>query len=177
MNTSPPNEVPVPRLQQLMENIWFLLFIGFMAPTISYTTWSVIDLAHLPNFGDEPAHAAHAIAGTSATAGTANTSAATSPEGVQVAMKSMAYHPGTLEIAAGETVTWRNDDMIPHAVASGTPDTPDAERAFTGSGDFAPGESFSMTFEEPGTHPVYCSTPGHYAAGMTMTIVVKEASP
>lgn len=43
-------EQPVPLLQQLFENIWFLLILGIGVPTLLYTTWGIIDLVILPQF-------------------------------------------------------------------------------------------------------------------------------
>jgi plastocyanin len=168
-------EPPIPRLQRLLESIPVLLIVGLVMPTLLYTVWSVGELMLLPRF--DAATVGSAVAGhghglpavaTGVTAGTA-----VAADAVRVSMRSMAYAPRELEVAVGTTVTWTNDDPIDHAVAHGTPDTPASERLFA-SGDFAGGSSFSHTFTEPGTYPVYCSTIGHYQAGMTMTVVVKE---
>lgn len=178
--SSPPTarDAEVPRLQRLMENIWFLLAIGVVLPTLSYTVWSIVELVELPTFEMAQVHdVAHdgsdaALADAAAEAETA----AAAPSGPVVRMRNMAYEPKELTIEAGTTVTWVNDDAFAHAVAHGTPDTPESERLFEGSGDFGSGESFAVTFDEPGTYEIYCSTPGHYQAGMTMTIVVQEPS-
>jgi plastocyanin len=168
---SPPHpEGHIPWIQRLFENIWFLLLLGVLVPTVFYTFWSIADLVILPQFGDgTSSHATHAQRATS-------TPAALEP-GVTVAMNNMAFIPRELEVSAGTTVTWVNEDVIYHAVAYGTPDTPASEALFEPSGDFPRGESFSYTFETPGTHQIYCSTVGHYQAGMVMTVHVKEASP
>ena len=89
----------------------------------------------------------------------------------------MVFSPRVLEIPVGTTVTWVNEDPFDHAVAYGTPDTPAADRLFEDSGDFGQGGTFSATFDQPGSHDIYCSTVGHYAAGMVMTVVVTEAAP
>jgi plastocyanin len=168
-------EPPIPRLQRLLESIPALLIVGLVMPTLLYTVWSVGELMLLPRF--DVATAGSAVAGHGraapalATGVTAGTAVAT--DAVRVSMRSLAYAPREVEITVGTTVTWTNDDPIDHAVAHGTPDTPAAERLFY-SGDFGGGNSFSYAFTAPGTYPVYCSTIGHYQAGMTMTIVVKE---
>lgn len=176
-----PRDPEVPWLQRSLENIWFLLFIGVVLPTLSYTVWSVVDLMELPTFALAEVHdvvghdgAASAATGPAAAAGAAG-DAVPAPTGPVVSMKNMAYHPATLTVDAGTTVTWVNDDAFAHAVAHGTPDIPDAERLFEGSGDFGPGESFQVTFDRPGSYQIYCSTPGHFLAGMTMTVIVREA--
>jgi plastocyanin len=162
-------------IQRWLENIPFLLVIGVVLPTIVYTGWSLAELRSLPQFGEAPlpAHAAHGAARAPAAV---PTEAAALPEGPRIAMIGMAFEPRTLQVEVGTTVTWVNESPFDHAVASGTPDTPAAERLFASSGDFPQGGTFSHTFDTPGTHEIYCSTIGHYAAGMTMTVTVTEAT-
>ena len=55
---SPPHDrQEIHWLQRLFENIWFLLIVGLLVPTVFYTFWSVLDLLILPRFGDDPPHA------------------------------------------------------------------------------------------------------------------------
>jgi plastocyanin len=157
--------------QRMLENIPFLIVIGVVLPTIVYTGWNLVELRALPQFGDTHAAAAH---GATRAPAAAEAAAAALPDGPRVAMIGMAFEPRTLEVAAGTTVTWVNESPFDHAVASGTPTTPATERLFEGSGDFPQGGTFSHTFDTPGTHDIYCSTTGHYAAGMTMTVTVTE---
>jgi plastocyanin len=171
-------EPPPPALQRWLESIPFLIVVGLVMPTLLYTVWSITELALLPRFSDTavhaaPTHGASAEAAAPAAATGVTTGTAVAADAVRVSMRQLAYVPKTLEIAAGTTVTWTNDDTFPHAVAHGTPDTPAGERLFA-SGDFPAGSSFSYTFATPGTYDVFCSTVGHYQAGMTMTVVVKE---
>lgn len=161
----------VPWFQRVLDNIPFLLVLGVGFPTILYTVWSVVELQHLPTFSEAPHGALHGVGLEGASA------AAVTGETVTVSMRQMRFFPDTLEIAAGTTVVWVNDDMIDHAVAYGSSDTPAEERLFESSGDFPRGESFAHTFETPGTHPIYCSTIGHEQAGMVMTVVVTEDGP
>ena len=168
---------PTHVFQRMLDSIPFLLLLGVGFPTLLYTVWSIVELQHLPSFDQAPHGALHgtALEGAATTAPPQPPAAA---EGaVTVSMRSMAFEPRTLEVPVGTTVTWVNDDLIDHAVAYGTPDTPAGERLFEDSGDFPRGESFSVTFETPGTHPIYCSTVGHYAAGMVMTVIVTEGAP
>ncbi len=194
MPTSSPDDRPregaVPAFQRMLESIPFLILIGLVMPTVVYTAWSVTEILMLPRFGDAALHG-QGTAGHAAPAGRVDQSEAapaTASEvvaggpvpgtvvasgAVRVSMRNMAFTLRTLEIEAGTTVTWTNDDPFPHAVAHGTPELPVEAKAFY-SGDFDGGWSFSYTFTEPGSYDVYCSTPGHYAAGMTMTVLVKE---
>jgi plastocyanin len=80
-----------------------------------------------------------------------------------VDIRDMAFGPGTLTIAVGDTVTWTNSDGMPHTATS-------EDDAFD-SGNLDEGQSFSFTFTEPGTYEYRCD----YHSDMTGTIVV-EAS-
>lgn len=169
----------LPWLQRMFENIWFLLLIGIILPTISYTAWSLVDLALLPRFDAATVAQAPAGHGPHAASGVASTPAAagdTVTVTVTVDMKDMAFQTELLTIEVGTNVAWVNQDLYPHSVAYGTPETPESKRLFASSGDFGTGDSFAYTFETPGVHEIYCATPGHYQAGMTMTVVVEEAS-
>jgi plastocyanin len=75
----------------------------------------------------------------------------TSPFAVKI--QTFQYSPGTLDVAAGSTVVWTNDDDIDHTVTSGMPDRAVAE--FDGSLDGA-GTTFSFTFHEVGFYPYFC---------------------
>lgn len=157
--------------QRLLDSIPFLVLLGVLFPTGLYTLWSVLELRGLPHFGDAPPGALH---GRLEPTAAVNAADAPREDGVVVAMRGMAFVPTVLEVGAGTTVTWVNEDPFDHAVAYGTPDTPAGERLFADSGDFPAGERFSYTFTEAGSHDIYCSTVGHYAAGMTMTVIVAE---
>jgi plastocyanin len=71
----------------------------------------------------------------------------------EVVMLDTAYNPETLTVDAGTTVTWVNEDDFEHTVTSGTRDSPTDLFDETVAAD----ESFSYTFEEPGTYSYYCS--------------------
>jgi plastocyanin len=175
-------EPPLHWFQRMLDSITFLVLLGVLFPTGLYTVWSVLELRELPHFSEAPAGALHASGAsghgaTSAARAPVSPSAAPAADGVRVAMRSMAFQTKVLEITAGTSVTWVNEDPFDHAVAYGRPDLPAEERLFEGSGDFGQGGTFTQRFDEPGEHPIYCSTPGHFAAGMTMTVVVAEAQP
>ena len=70
------------------------------------------------------------------------------------------FRSDTLEIAAGTTVTWTNEDTVPH--------TATADDGSFDSGSLGKGDSFSHTFDEPGTYPYFCA----FHTGMRGTIVV-----
>ena len=64
------------------------------------------------------------------------------------------YLPPSYSAMAGEPVTWTNNDSAFHTVTSGTPDAP--LDSFD-SGFMDPYESYTLSFEEPGTYEYYCT--------------------
>lgn len=79
------------------------------------------------------------------------------------------FYPEDLTVAAGTTVTWRNDDAVVHTVTSGSSNGTigEADGLFD-SGLFAGGETFAYTFTEPGTYEYFC-TPHPWMHG-TVTV-------
>ncbi len=64
------------------------------------------------------------------------------------------YVPSSLAVQSGDSVTWINDDSAFHSVTSGTYDTP---LELFDSGYMDPFETFSYTFDDPGTYEYYCT--------------------
>ena len=56
--------------------------------------------------------------------------------------------PAQLIITEGDTVTWRNDDNVPHTVTSGFPQQEEFIGQIFDSGIIASGQSFSHTFSD-----------------------------
>lgn len=57
-------------------------------------------------------------------AGCSGVSAAPTPRERVVTIEAFVYHPTALTVAVGDTVVWRNRDLVPHtATAKGTFDT------------------------------------------------------
>ena len=86
---------------------------------------------------------------------------ATSGDAVAVSIADFAFGD-PLEIAVGTTVTWTNEDSVPHTVTQ------------TGGAGFQSdkmetGDTFSFTFTEAGTFDYFCE----YHANMKSTITVK----
>jgi len=93
--------------------------------------------------------------------GTAEASGETAgSEQVAATIEGFAFNPGTIEIKAGTTVTWTNNDSAPHTVT--------ADDGSFQSGKMDQGATFSYTFTEPGTYTYHCE----YHANMTATVVV-----
>ena len=111
--------------------------------------------------------------------GSPSTESSGDANGTTVSLKSLMFTPGDLKIKAGTTVTWVNDEPITHTVTSGevtgldktsglrTGQKPDGlfDENLAGSGD-----SFSYTFDKPGTYSYYCDI--HF--GMNAEIVVTK---
>ena len=79
----------------------------------------------------------------------------------KVAIDNFSFTPPSLVVVAGSTVTWTNDDDIPHAV-----------RAVDGSfrsKALDTADSFSVTFNKPGVYRYFCSL----HPKMTGQVVVK----
>jgi len=80
---------------------------------------------------------------------------------VQINIFNYKFDPETATVPAGTTVTWTNKDEIPHTVAS-------SDKGFKGSSGLDTGDSYSYTFDKPGTYKYYCTLHPF----MTGTIVV-----
>ena len=80
--------------------------------------------------------------------------------GGQVRIFNLAYEPATLEVAVGTTVTWTNDDGVPHTATS-------ADGAFD-TNTIAAGTTGEVTFDTAGTFDYVCA----FHPGMVGTIVV-----
>ena len=88
--------------------------------------------------------------------GTSEPVAATEVEMV----KSYRFDPKVIEIEAGETVTWTNEDNFTHTVQVEGQDDHEVER----------GESVEITFEEPGTYAYVCTL---HSQDMEGTVIVE----
>ena len=82
----------------------------------------------------------------------------------QVKIDNFTFAPQHITVKAGTTVTWINDDDIPHTVASNT-------KLFK-SKALDTEDEFSFTFTTPGSYDYFCSLHPH----MTGAIVVEAAT-
>jgi plastocyanin len=80
------------------------------------------------------------------------------------AMRNLAYEPARIEINAGTTVVWRNNDQVEHTVTA-------SDRSWD-SGIIRPGATWERTFTRPGTYEFYC-TPHPFMKGV---VIVRPAS-
>jgi plastocyanin len=79
-----------------------------------------------------------------------------------VSIENFSFAPQTLEISAGTTVVWTNNDTTAH--------TATADDATWDTGNIDPGASASITFDTPGTYTYKCA----YHPSMTATIIVSK---
>ncbi|MBI4296249.1 MAG: cupredoxin domain-containing protein [Chloroflexi bacterium] len=70
------------------------------------------------------------------------------------------YSPAQRSLVAGATVTWTNVGQRPHTVTS---------TGLFDSGMLNPGQSFSFTFQSPGTYPYHCIFHDGQAGTITVT--------
>jgi plastocyanin len=75
-------------------------------------------------------------------------------------MQNFAYQMANIQVRAGTTVTWTNQDSAPHSVTF--------ENGMKDSGLLYQGQSFSYTFRTPGTYQYYCSVHPYMVATVTV---------
>ncbi len=93
----------------------------------------------------------------------AKESAAGGGEGAAKAeMRTMTFNPQRIEIGAGRTVTWTNNDQLVHTLT--------ADDGSWDSGPIEPGKSWSHTFAQPGEYAFHC-TPHPF---MRAVVVVRQ---
>jgi len=69
-----------------------------------------------------------------------------------VAIRDFGFHPDTLHVPTGATVTWINCETPPQEPHTTTSDT----TGIWSSTDLNPGDRFSHTFATPGSYPYHC---------------------
>jgi len=70
--------------------------------------------------------------------------------GAAIKIDNFSFGPATITIPAGSTVTWTNNDDVPHVVTS------DDNKMFK-SKALDTDDHFSFTFTKPGTYNYYCA--------------------
>jgi plastocyanin len=95
------------------------------------------------------------LAAAAAPFGTASAATAT------VKIANFTFEPETLTVPAGTTVTWVNDDDIPHVVAEN-------EGAFH-SKALDTGDSFAELISKPGTIEYFCALHPHMTGKIVVT--------
>lgn len=78
-----------------------------------------------------------------------------------VAIRDFAFHPDTLHVPVGATVTWVNCETPPQEPHTTTSDT----TGIWSSTDLSPGDRFSHTFPTQGTFPYHCIPHAEFMRG------------
>jgi plastocyanin len=82
-------------------------------------------------------------------------------DGTAVSIVDFAFMPSSLMIASGTTVTWTNTGNAPH--------TATADDGSFDSGQLTNGQTFSQTFNTPGTFTYHCSVHPFMTAMITVS--------
>ncbi len=83
---------------------------------------------------------------------------------VTVDMKDLRFQPQGIRVRPGTTVTWVNKDAIVHNVRQ-------VQSAFLSPNEMKSGDSFSFTFDKPGSYRYQCTF--HHPA-MNGVVIVEE---
>jgi amicyanin len=75
-------------------------------------------------------------------------------------MQNFAYQMANIQVRVGTTVTWTNQDNVPHSVTF--------KNGMKDSGLLSQGQSFSYTFNTPGTYQYYCTVHPYMVATVTV---------
>jgi len=100
---------------------------------------------------------------TTTNAAVATTTTAATPAGgaVAVSIEDFAFGPAGLTINVGDTVTWTNNE-------EGVPHTTTSDDGVWDSKNLSPGDTFSFTFDQPGTYTYHCSIHPSMTAAITV---------
>lgn len=80
-----------------------------------------------------------------------------------IAIQNYAFSPAAVTVPLGSTVTWVNQDAVPHTVTS------TSGPASFDSGQMTSGASYSATFKTAGTYKYYCADHPQMTATITVT--------
>jgi plastocyanin len=89
--------------------------------------------------------------------------------GAEVGMQNVQFDPADVTIKAGETVTWTNNEGVPHDVEK--TGGPGPSFSSGPEGGMMEGDTFAQTFDQPGTYEYVCRV---HAPGMAGTVEVTE---
>ena len=88
--------------------------------------------------------------------------------GASVGMKDIQFDPKELTVKAGETITFTNDESVPHDVHKES--GPGGDFSSGPDGGMQQGDTFKLKLDKPGTYKYVCHV---HAPGMAGTITVK----
>jgi plastocyanin len=88
--------------------------------------------------------------------------------GAQVGMANVQFDPKDLTVKAGETITFTNDESVPHDVHKTSGPGEDFSSGDTGG--MQEGDTFELKLDQPGKYDYVCKV---HAPGMAGSITVK----
>ena len=88
--------------------------------------------------------------------------------GTSVSMESIQFNPNDLTVKAGQTITFTNDEAVPHDVHKQS--GPGGDFASGPDGGMEQGDTVKLKLAKPGTYKYVCHV---HAPGMAGTITVK----
>ncbi len=86
------------------------------------------------------------------------------PTSSSIEIKNFSFSPTSATVKAGTTVTWTNNDAVPHTITS------DPDGSLFKSSTLNPGETFQFTFSTAGSFAYHCSI----HTSMQGTVVVTQ---
>lgn len=88
--------------------------------------------------------------------------------GAAVSMQNIQFQPGDISVSAGDTITFTNDEAVPHDVKKTAGPGKDFESG--PEGGMQEGDTYELTLNQPGKYEYVCRV---HAPGMAGTIAVK----
>ena len=88
--------------------------------------------------------------------------------GVEVSMQNIQFDPSDITVKAGETITFTNDESVPHDVHKQS--GPGGDFSSGPDGGMQQGDTFELKLDQPGKYDFVCHV---HAPGMAGTITVK----
>ena len=88
--------------------------------------------------------------------------------GAQVGMQNIQFDPKDITVKPGETITFTNDEAVPHDVHKTSGPGDDFSSGDTGG--MQEGDTFKLTLDDPGKYEYVCNV---HAPGMAGSITVK----
>lgn len=95
-----------------------------------------------------PHHTATAMLIAVAVAASASCARRAAPSAHVVLMQNMGFQPAELTVNRGDTIVWKNEDIVPHSATAR--DTSWDSKAIDA------GSSWRLVVEKPGRHEYYC---------------------
>ncbi|MDP3646283.1 MAG: cupredoxin domain-containing protein [bacterium] len=131
-----------------------------------------ISLSHVYQYGGayqvKLSSGSHLTYTTISVTGTTAPGAASAATQANIQVADSTFTPATLSVPSGTTINWINGGVVPHTVTANN-------NSFE-SGSIAPGQSYSVRFDQPGTYQYYCKFHGAPGSGMTGIITVTQAA-